>query len=207
MKLLMSGIIGFGLAMCAVSAQADTYGIASGRTADVRSEPGVTVEGGLTISGEVNALGAQVAYKAAPELLVFGAITSLSSDSVGGDLGLGAGALYQMDQMLVPRIQTALKLSYHRWSIDPASPTADGLDVSALGLELVINPVEQTLLEGMEVFGSIGTRRIDAGVSSSSEIALTGGVVAPVGLGRAYATLEVVDGVLIGLGYRVALDI
>lgn len=207
-------ITGLSLAFMATLAQADVYGLVLSRTADVVSEPQLTAEGGISLEGDLTTIGGQVNYKTAPNMLIYGGLANVDPDYGSGEISFGGGVVYQLSESLLSGMDMAVKGSVHTWSADSSSIGVNiSLDSTDVGVELVVSPQEQNIIQGAKVFGMVGLHRLSykwsgGGFSSSDssmEIALAGGAVLPAGPGEAFLTFELIDELFIGGGFRMAL--
>lgn len=199
-------ILGLTLACISAASQADIYGLTISRTADVHSEPQITAEGGVSLEGDITTFGGRVNYKVAPGTLAYGTLANVDMDGASG-MAFGGGVVHQFEQNFFNGFNTAVKGSYHMWSEGP-------LDTSDFGAELLISPIEQTVAEGVKLFGMVGFHRLsvetDFGLfgkysDSNIELALGGGAIKQLGKGEAYVSVELIDEMFIGAGYRLAL--
>ncbi len=203
--------LGFGLLCVSAVAHADVYGLVSGRTADVRSEPQLTVEAGLTLQSDQNIIGGRANFKVSPDSLIYGTIASVKPEEGSSAIAFGGGVVYQFDQSVLAGYDVAFKGSYHLYSADFGSIESD---LSDLGLDLIISPKGQTTAQtGVKVFGLVGLHRLGSKASSPGgtasdnkvEPALGFGAVAPVSVGEISASVEYIDELYVGLGYRLAI--
>lgn len=204
-------ILGACLLCLSAASQADVYGLVNGRTADVRSEPQTTAELGISLEGDLTTLGGQVNFKVSPDSLIYATIANVDADNGGDDLAFGGGVVYQIDQNMLSGVKTAIKGSYHLWDY---SSGGFSFDASDFGVELIVSPEEQNLINGANVFAMVGLHRLAAdsalaggGTSSNSstELAFGAGVSMGMGAGEAYAAVEFIDELFIGAGFRLAI--
>lgn len=203
-------VLGLGLVSASFAANADFLGPVANRTADITSHPQLTVEGFANLGNDADVLGAQLGYKIAPNTLLIADIGRLDLDGFGDDIGFGGGVIYQLNESLIPDFNMAIKGTIHLF--DAGSGVAD-VDFTEIGVELVVSPVEQNIIQGADVFGYVGLHNLDVDVevlgfnSSNSDIELSfgAGALLPVGNGEAYGAIEFIDGLSFGVGYRIAL--
>lgn len=207
-------LLGLSLACLSSVSQADFLGLINGRTADIINEPQMTVEGGMSLQSDFNTIGGKLNFKVAPDMLIYGGLASVDADAGGSDIAFGGGVVYQLGQSLIAGMDMAVKGSYHMWD-GGESFTGGKIDysLSDFGVELLISPQEQSVAQGVKVFGMVGLHRVASEVSGgglkfsddSMEIALGGGASMLLGPGEAYAGIELIDELFIGAGYRLAL--
>ena len=211
-------VLGLGLLSLSFTASADFLGLTTNRTANIASHPQMTVEGGLNMGGDANIIGGQVGYKFAPNTLLIGSLGTLDADGYGDDIVFGGGVIHQLSESFIPNLEMAVKGTFNTWSYGSGSTD---VDYTEIGVELVMSPVEQNVIQGAEVFGFVGFHKLDIDVSttviflgqniggkssvSDTELSFGAGALMPVGNGQAYGTIEFIDGVSFGLGYRIAL--
>lgn len=211
-------LLGLGLMSLSLSASADFLGLTHNRTANVASQPQLTVEGGVNFGGDATVFGAQGGYKLAPNTLLLGQLALLDLDGYGDDLVFGGGVLHQLERSFIPNFDMAVRGTLNFWNFGSGGTDADYREI---GVDLVVSPVEQAIVKGAEVFGFVGLHRLTADIDtrvvvgdgvargsasvSDTDLSFGAGALIPMGKGEAYATLEFVDGAAFGLGYRVAL--
>ena len=209
MKRLM---LGSALLATTSVAHADIYGLLSGRTADIKSEPQTTLEAGASFEGDFTTIGGRFNFKLSPTSLFYATLADIDTDAEDGDMALGGGLVYQLDQRNAQSFNVAIKGSYHLWSTDRALGVE--ADFSDFALELILSPKQQTVAQGVSVYAMIGFHRISSEVNlgffgstknTDTELAFGGGATFAVGPGEAYVALEVIDETFIGFGYRLAL--
>lgn len=203
-------VLGLGLVAASFAANADFLGPVGSRTADIASHPQMTLEGFANLGNDANVIGAQLGYKIAPSTIMIAHIGSLDLDGFGDDIGFGGGVIHQLNESFIPNVTMAVKGTINLF--DGGSGAAD-VDYTEIGVELVMSPVEQKVIQGADVFGFVGFHKLDADVkvfgvnasASDTELAFGAGALMPVGNGQAYGVLEFLDGVSFGVGYRIAL--
>lgn len=200
-------LLGLAIACTALSAKADVYGLLANRTADVYSAPQRSASGGLSLEGDLTTFAAQFGYKTRDDVLVYGTLGLVDLDGADSGISVGGGLLYQLKGNLIANYNTAIKVSYHRFSTDTFIGDFTGSD---LGFDAVFSPVEQNLFRGGEVFGFVGLHRLSAdfsvfGSDSDFEIALGAGVISPFADGELFGAIEIIDDIFLGGGFRVEL--
>lgn len=203
-------VLGLGLLSASFAANADFLGPVGNRTADIASHPQMTVEGFANLGNDANVIGAQLGYKIAPNAILIADFGNLDLDGFGDDFGFGGGVIYQLNESFIPNLNMAVKGTINLF--DYGSGLAD-VDYTEIGVELVMSPVEQNVIQGADVFGFVGFHKLDADIKvfggkysvSDTELAFGAGALMPVGNGQAYGTIEFIDGVSFGVGYRIAL--
>jgi len=207
-------ILGLSLICLSAASQADVFGLVNGRTADIQSEPQMTVEGGISLQSDFNTIGGKVNFKVAPDMLIYGGLANVDADFGGSEIGFGGGVVYQLSQSFVAGMDMAVKGSYHMWGSDQSTGFGKvSVDTSDLGFELLFSPQDQSMAQGVKIFGMVGLHRLDSEVSGggfktsddSMELALGGGASMLLGPGEAYAAIELIDEIFIGAGYRLAI--
>lgn len=205
-------VLGIVLAVGATSAQADIYGLVANRTADVLSAPPTTIAGGISIEGDITTFAGQFGYKTHQNLVTFGTLGFVDLDGVDSGISIGGGLVYQLAESPLDHYNMAIKGSYHRFSGDTSTGDFTGSD---FGVEVIASPVDQNVVNGGDVFGFIGLHRLygkatgtgfGTTVSASdteTELAIGAGVIVPWSGGELFGTIELIDDVFIGGGYRV----
>lgn len=199
-------IVGLGVMILSANSQADLYGLTTARTADVLSEPQMTLEGGISLEGDLTTIGGQINFKASPNMLIYGTIANVDPEYGDAEVGFGGGVIYQIEQTAFSNIDTAVKGSYHQVELGGG---ALANDLSDFGVELLISPAGVGDANGMKLFGMLGVHRrgedSDLGSDSATEVSFGGGAITAVGAGEAYVVVEHIDQLFFGFGYRFAL--
>lgn len=206
-RLIVSGA----LLLASMTASADYLGLTTARTADLNSQPQLTVDAGLNFGDDATVIGALAAYKFSPSTMLTGTIGNLDLDGGGDDIVFGGGVMHQLANSPLPNMDMAVRGLFNMWD-------AGIVDFTEFGFEVVVSPVEQTVLQGAQVYGYAGMHMLKSSFSgndffgdsysysnSNTEIVLGGGALMPLGKGEGFALIELLDGISFGVGYRMAL--
>ena len=206
--LLLGGLV----AAASLPAQAEYFGLASGRTADLTLLPDVSVEAGVMIGDffddDYQYIGARINYRVDPTLMVYGDFGLNEVEDFEGNT-FGIGAFYIMDGIFEGS-DFALKGSYHRGSTE----NDDDFEVDVDGISV------EGVFSGREAFGAndnlrwyanIGIHRLSIDPErgdddSETEFGFGGGVVVPAASGQFYVGLDLIDEMTFGGGFRYFLQ-
>ncbi len=202
----MKGVaLGVGLSLLSMTASADFLGLTTARTANVDPQPQLTVDAGLNFGNDATVIGGLAAYKLSSSTLLTGTVGMLDLDNGGDDIVFGGGVIHQLDNSPFPNMDVAVRGLLNLWD-------AGAVDVTEIGVEVVMSPFEQTLIPGAQVYGYAGIHQLKFNYSrsifgsvSDTEIALGGGAIKAMANGEGYALIELLDGLSVGVGYRMAL--
>jgi hypothetical protein len=194
------------LSFSATTVQAEYLGLLSGRSANPDNMTDLSVELGF-MTGDLGAadyqnIGARVNYRVSPELVVFGDV-GISEFGQADGTPFGLGAIYFLsNQRITENFDIAGKASYHTGDFDFAGFSGD---ISGLSLEVLVSGQEPISANGTGWYANAGIHRLSVdfgGSDSSTEIGLGGGLILPVGPGEAYAGIDYIDEMVLGIGFR-----
>jgi len=187
--------------------QADFFGLANGRTANMDNLANMSVEGGVNLKSDFNTFGARLNYKLSPDLVLFGDLGQSNFGAASG-FSYGVGAYFQLRNVtLLENTDFAVKGSYHGGNL-----TIDGCDNNAFGVffeeicdfnasELTI----EALISGDQLgstdfawYANAGWHNFDYG----SELGFGGGIVGNLSFGDWFAGIDVIDQFFLVAGVR-----
>jgi len=200
-----------GLVFMSFSAQAEYFGLMSGRTADLSALPATSIEFGLTMGdideADYQHFGLRYNYRVDQGFMVYG---DLGQTEVGRGDGnsFGAGFFYVMDG-LFEGTDFAVKGNLHRVKLGKKGYR----DLRLKGLSL------EGIFSGREPFGAkknihwyanVGMHRLssDAGGddNTETEFGFGGGIVIPSKSGQLFTGIDFIDELTFGAGYRYFLQ-
>ena len=188
-------------------AYAEYLGLVYGRSANPDKQSDVSVEAGV-VSGQLGMidyryLGVRLNSRVAPNVVLFGDVGSSEFGTSDGN-PYGLGFTYYFDkQKINPRLDMALKASYHaaNYSVLDAR-----LSLTGLSVELVVSGVAA---EGISGYITVGHHQLDVklgGLESRKELGFGAGMSLPLGPGEAFAGFDFIDEVTLGMGFRYFLQ-
>lgn len=192
-------VVGLALLLVSGVASAEYLGFSNGRTADLTRLPDLSVEGGFSTGdfgvADYQNIGLRVNYRLSPGLMFFG---DLAMSEVGRADGtaLGLGVFYSLEGIF-ENLDAAVKGGFHKSDYGRFYGELDTLSV-----EFLISGLSPLTSSGMMWFANIGLHRSDGGRSSETDLLLGGGLVLPLSTGEAYLGLDLIDEMVVGLGYR-----
>lgn len=202
------------LGLFAAPLQADLFGLANGRSANMDNMAGMSVEAGLTFESDLSTYGVRFNYKVNPDMMVFGDL-GLSENGPASGMSFGAGVFYQLrDVSLIENTDTAVKLSYHsanlEWDACSDAFFGFGGDLcdfkgSSLAIEGLISG-DQLADTQFGWYGNVGLHMVDFGGGSSSELGLGAGITGDTSFGQFYAGIDLIDSFFIVGGVRYHLQ-
>lgn len=218
-RLVFLALLGF----MSAPLQADFFGLANGRTANLDNMANMSVEGGVNLKSDFNTFGARFNYKLSPDIVLFGDLGQSEFGAASG-LTFGFGGFYQLRNVsLLENTDLALKGSYHtgELEVDGCGDIGNDLvgipgidlgffdeicDISAseIAFEVLISG-DQLSTTNFAWYANAGLHIIDAG-ASSTEIGLGGGIVGDLGFGDFYVGLDLIEELFIVGGIRYNLN-
>jgi hypothetical protein len=199
--------IAAGLVFMSFSAQAEYFGLMSGRSADLPKLPDTSIELGITMGdfGEADYqyFGLRYNYRMQPGFMVYGDVGQAELESFDGN-NFGIGFFYVMEGIF-EGTDFALKGNIHRATLK-ARGSRD-VDLNGMGLEGVFSGREPFgANNNIHWYGNVGVHRISQKQGSASisdtEFGFGGGIVMPSKSGQLFAGIDFIDEITFGAGYR-----
>lgn len=202
-RLIILALVG----LMAAPLQADFFGLANGRSANMDNMANMSAEVGVNLKSDFNTFGGRFNYKLNPDIVLFGDLGQSNFFGASG-FSFGFGAFYQLRNVtLLENTDLALKGAYHGGTL-----TIDGCDDSFFGGFLAdvcdysaSEITAEVLISGDQLattdfgwYANAGIHVLDAG----SEIGLGGGIVGDVSVGQWYAGVDLIDQFFIVGGFR-----
>ena len=186
-------------------ANAEYLGMPSGRSADVSSEPQLSVEAGFMTGDIANntyqSFGGRANFKMSPEVVVYGDLVKADVEDADGT-GFGIGFLYQIKGITKTNF-FALKASFHNIKLEEGNEETDkGNILSVEGLFSGDRIGESDL----HWYGNFGIHKFDFDRYDETEIGFGGGIYVNTGFGQFYAGADLIDELTFGLGVRYHLQ-
>lgn len=185
--------------------QADFFGPANGRSANLDKMSNMSVEAGVNLKGDFTTIGGRFNYKVSPDLMVFG---DLGQSNWFGSSGFtyGAGAFYQLRNVtLLENTDLAVKGSFHTGKFDFGFcgffDELCEISISELALEVIISG-DQLATTDFGWYANGGFHSLDSG----SNIGLGGGIIGSLSFGEWYAGIDIVDQFFLVAGVRYNLN-
>lgn len=179
----------FGL--MASTAQADIFGLANGRTANMDNASKLSVEAGLNLKSGFNTFAGRVNFKVMPDLVVFGGLGRTNYLGLVSGTSYGFGAFYQLRSVqLLENTDVAVKASYHNGKFDDGVFCFGGCNYTAseIAIEALISG-DQLGSSNLAWYANGGFHNTDRGFN----IAIGGGIVGSLGFGEWYIGADIID--------------
>lgn len=199
------------LVLMAAPLQADFFGLANGRTANMDNLANMSVEAGANIKSNFNTFGGRFNYKVSPDMVVFGDLGQSNFFGASG-FSYGVGVFYQLRNVtLLENTDFAVKGAYHGGTLEidgceeafGAFLIAEICDYSAseLTLEALISG-DQLANTDFAWYANAGLHNLEGG----SEIGFGGGIVGSLAFGDWFAGVDLIDQFFIVGGIRYNLN-
>ncbi|MEE9320025.1 MAG: hypothetical protein V3U76_06225 [Granulosicoccus sp.] len=197
-----------GLMLLSYSAQAEFFGLMSGRSADLSKLPDTSVEFGAVLGdlgdADYQYFGLRYNYRIDPGMMVYGDVGQTEIED-GDGLAFGFGFFYVVDGVL-ENTDLALKGSFHRLKTEESGDSRDD-KYQGLAIEAVFSGRSPFgAKKNLNWYANIGMHRIsvDFGGSddSETELGFGGGIIVPTDSGQYFAGIDLIDEMIFGAGYR-----
>lgn len=188
-----------------MAAHADYFGAPSGRSANPANNPKLSVEGSVSDGSGYRNIGARVSFGVNDKITIYGDF-GISDVGVYDGNSFGGGIFFYLP--IINGFDSAIQGSFHTAALDFFSSE---LDVTALGATFLISPQTPIASNGLTWYANAGvnvinrdfSRRFFRGSSDNSvEPQIGGGIYLPLGPGTFYAGGDIIDGLIVGAGYR-----
>lgn len=204
LRLAVTGAAAASALVAGSAVQAEVFGIMNGRSA---APPTATTSAEVAAQFDDDAfyVGLRGNYAVSPELTGFANLSFVDLDAGGDGFVLGGGTFFHfVDQQFLPSVNLAAKPSIGYTDVD-------GGNVISLAAEAIASgrtTVAQEAVGWYANFG-LGFFRTDpdgGGSDTDFEPIIGGGITVPVGNGTAYAGVDIIDDVQLGVGFRIGLQ-
>ncbi len=203
-RVVTATALALGSMMAAGVANAELYGIMNGRTAAPPSAQ-TSIEGALQFDDDIFYIGVRGNYAVSETLTAFANVARADFDGAGDGFVFGGGTFFHLtEQRVLPDLDIALKPSI-------GYADGDGFDQILLGAEALVSGKATVNAEAIGWYANLGlafarTEIDNGGDDTDFEPIIGGGVTLPVGPGTAYAGVDIIDDVQLGIGYRYPLQ-
>ena len=194
-----------GLMAASLTAHADFYGTASGRSANPASNPALSIEGFFGTGSDYQNFGVRVNFNVNERLTIYGDL-GRSERFFSDGISFGGGAFFYLP--VIDGFDSAVQASIHRASLDGRSRGFFlDRDITTIGGAFLISPKEPLNARGLNWYANAGLTLIDedSNFGDSTEPTIGGGIYLPLGPGTFYAGADLIDDLIAGVGYRFGL--
>jgi hypothetical protein len=198
------------LGLLAAPLQADVFGLANGRSANMDNMADMSIEAGTTLESDLTTYGLRFNYKLSPDMMVFGDL-GLSEFGSADGMSFGAGVYYQLrGTSLLENTDTAVKLSYHSANLEIDGCTSNAFfdcdfSASSLAIEGLISG-DQLAETQFGWYGNVGIHMIDVGSADDTEFGFGFGITGDTSFGQFYAGIDMIDELFLVGGVRYHLQ-